>query len=350
MTLGVAILPEGLPEPEEVEVIEALHQPASFRLRFAVQIEDGDLALLTNPGLGPETELSILVPSGEGREVLVKGPVTGQLISLEEGGEGSRLDVLGADPSAAMDREDKAAIWSSQTDSGAVTAVLGTYGLNPDVSPTATMHTDQKHALVQRETDLAFVRRLARRNGYWFWISTDATTGLSTAHFKRPPVDAAPALELRINRSAETGANVESASIRWNTEAPVAATLTQLDLNTKSDIDGTTERSPLAGLADNALADLAPSPRRTHLAVPVDDAGDLGSRAEAVLIDGGWLVQAQVKARASVLGQVVRAHTVVTLSGAGSRHSGRYLVARVAHRIDADDHTMTIDLIRNGWN
>jgi hypothetical protein len=40
----------------------------------------------------------------------------------------------------------------------------------------------------------------------------------------------------------------------------------------------------------------------------------------------------------------------VTLTGAGSRHSGKYLVARVSHQIDATDHVMEAELIRNGWN
>jgi hypothetical protein len=52
----------------------------------------------------------------------------------------------------------------------------------------------------------------------------------------------------------------------------------------------------------------------------------------------------------SVLKKLVRAHTVAALSGVGKRHSGSYVVARVVHDIDAEDHVMTIDLIRNGWN
>jgi len=50
------------------------------------------------------------------------------------------------------------------------------------------------------------------------------------------------------------------------------------------------------------------------------------------------------------LKSVVRANTVVTLHGAGSRHSGTYLVSHVVHRIDDDDHWMDVTLVRNAWN
>ena len=51
----------------------------------------------------------------------------------------------------------------------------------------------------------------------------------------------------------------------------------------------------------------------------------------------------------STLGAPVRAHTVVELSGAGSLHSGRYLVAAVRHLIDPAGHRMTVELVRNAW-
>ena len=49
------------------------------------------------------------------------------------------------------------------------------------------------------------------------------------------------------------------------------------------------------------------------------------------------------------VGIPVRAHTLVNLRGAGSRHSGKYFVAGVRHVIDAAAHTMEITLVRNGW-
>ncbi|KAF0813715.1 hypothetical protein IGB42_02068 [Andreprevotia sp. IGB-42] len=352
MSLGAALCVNGIPDPTldlpaEVEVIESVLEPASFRLRYGIGIVDGDLGILADARFGPGTDLGVIVRAGDANAMLVRGPVIGHRASLVQGGTGSVVDVLGADQSITMARENKAVLWSDLTDSSAVLSVLGSYGFIPDVTTTTAMHAELKHALVQRETDLAFIYRLARRNGFWFWLSFDAITGLPTAHFKAPPTDAEPALELRINVAEP---NVDALSIEWNVERAVAASLSQLDLGSKQVIDGSRERSPLVGLAAQGLADVATEVRKQHLAVPVDDAGDLGARAEAALIDHGWFVQAQVTVKQSVLKNVLRAHSVVQLTGAGSRHSGHYLVARVVHKITPDDHVMTAELIRNGWN
>jgi hypothetical protein len=152
---------------------------------------------------------------------------------------------------------------------------------------------------------------------------------------------------LRIN---VPGPNIDSVSIHWNAERPVSSSLTQLDLNGLSDISGNSERSTISGLASNHLADIVSSKREMHLAVPVDDAGDLTARGNAALVDHGWFVNARLTARLSTLGDIVRAHTVVNLTGAGLRHSGKYLVSRVVHSINEEDHVMAVDLIRNAWN
>ena len=351
MSLGAAILPGGLPDPAmpvpgSVQVIEALDQPTTYRLRYEFSSADGDFPLLLDGHLEPESELAVMVMVDMVPQFLVSGPVIGQQIRIVNGGTGSALEVVGADRSAAMDREDKARVWNNVTDSLAVMAVLAEYQLVPDVSMTSTLHTEFTHSLVQRESDLRFVRRLARRNGFWFWI-TSLAPAVNVGHFKRFSPGGAPEAALAIN-AAET--NIDEVSIDWDSERPTSAPLKQISLSDKSVIDGTVTRSPLTGLASQGLADIAASPRSARIAVPVDDAGDLTARAEALLIDHGWFVRARVTARLSTLKTLVRAHTMVSLNGVGSRHSGTYVVSRVVHDIDPADHVMTIDLIRNGWN
>lgn len=351
MSLGAAVLQNGLPDPTlpipgSVQVVESLHRPTTYRLRYEFNSADGDFPLLVEDRLGPESELAVMVMVDTTPKFLVNGPVTRQEITVLNGGQGSTLDVIGGDPSIAMDREDKAKVWSNVTDSLAVTAVLADYKLAPDVTPTTTLHTELKHVLVQRETDLRFVRRLARRNGFWFWITSEAP-GIDVGHFKRPDFAGPPDVELKLNVGEP---NVDKVTLEWDTERPVQASLKQLNLSDKSVIDGSVRRSPLSGLAEKALADVITKCRQTHLVVPVDDAGDLTARAEAVLIDAGWFVSARVSVRLSVLKKLVRTHMLARLIGLGSRHSGTYVVSQVIHDIDPNEHLMTIDLARNGWN
>ena len=353
MTIGATVFPNGLPDlrmpvPNAIEVIEAVGKPSQYKLSYQFGIDNGNLSLLENAFLNPDSMLSVIIAGEPIPEILVNGPVVRQEISLLNQGEGSQVDVYGMDRSITLDRETKVVVRSPINDSTAVTEILTTHGIVPaDVSLTNTMHTELKHSLVQRETDLRFIRRLARRNGFWFWLS-DEVPGVTIGHFTSPPINQLPSADIRINLEGKN--DVDQLSISWNTERPVSADLNQLDINTLNDIQGSSARSSLTGLASNTLGDIVDGTRNIHLAVPVDDAGDLTARGDAVLVDSGWFVKVQLTLRKSVFKHVLRAHSVVNLRGAGTRHSGKYIVSRVVHRMNEDDHVMVVTLIRNGWN
>ena len=350
MGLGIAIAVSGLPDPELgeaawVEVYERMGETTTYRIRYDIDISEGDLPMLLDDRVGPGSDLSVIAPVDGRINCLVKGPVTGQQVHLKHGGTGSFIEVSGADTSITMDRETKTTLWSDLTDSAAVTTILGQYGYIPDVTSTSAGHFQLKHTLVQRDTDLQFVQRLARRNGFLFWITSNAL-GIETAHFKRPPVGGGADGELMINLEGNTIGEID---INWTTEAPTSVVADQLDLNDKSDIDGAVDKSPLRSLGKQALHEIASDTRSVHIAAPVDDAGDLQGRGEGALIEAGWFIRATCQTSVHALKALVRAHTLVNLRGAGSRFSGKYFVSGVRHTIDAVGHRMDVELVRNGW-
>lgn len=353
MPQGCEVLVNGAPDPTlqqpaRVEVTEAVGASTTFFLFYDFHIEEGDLPLLLEAKLCPEAVLALRVPDGDATAVLVRGPVTRQRISVATGGTGSVLEVIGADATVELAREYKVHVWPTTTDAAAIIEILGAAGLIPMVNlPSTVVHVETKNSLVQREPDLHLIRRLARRNGCWLWLEYDSLTTLPTVHVERPPVNAATAIHFYLNGDTR---NLDQAMIEWDVERVVTADAANRDVFGATDMDGSVERSPLSGLADKALADIVTNTRKARLSVPVDDAGDLLVRSEAALIEEGWFVRVTFSIAARVLKHVVRAHTVVELHGAGSRHSGKYLVSRVVHHIDDADHVMDVTLIRNGWN
>ena len=350
MGLGIAIAVDGTPNEELaeaawVEVYERAGEMTTYRIRYDIDISEGDFPMLVDERIGAGSELTVIAPLDGRNNCLVKGPVTGQQIHLEHGGACSFVEVSGCDTSIAMDRETQTVVWSDVTDSDAVTTVLGQYGYTPDVETTSAGHFETKHTLVQRDTDLRFVQRLARRNGYLFWITCDEQ-GIETAHFKRAPVEGDPAGDLVINLESN---NLEVIDITWDVERPTSVVAAQLNLNDKSDIDGAVNESPLASLGTQALKVIAADTRSIHLVAPADDAGDLQDRGEGVLIEAGWFIRATCKTTVNALNALVRAQTVINLRGAGTRFSGKYFVAGVRHTIDAAQHRMDVELSRNGW-
>jgi hypothetical protein len=351
MGSGVSIAVKGVTDPElvnavSIEVSERMGQATAYTLRYDLDISGGDIPLLTDSRLDQGSELSVMVSVDNTTYCLVKGPVFSHNIHIKHGGAGSTLDIRGADTSVKMDRESGSAIWTDLTDSDAVQSILAKYGYTPDVESTSAGHYEKKHTLIQRESDLSFVRRLARRNGFDFWISYDSF-GIETAHFKRPPLGESPSAQLVINLdSPGTGA----LDIEWDVEHPTSIEGKQLDLNTKADIDVTVQQSPQTLLGDLGLADITGDTRSVHLSAPADDSGDLRSRGEAAQIEADWFIHAGCQVKMADLGKLVRAHTVVEVRGAGSRHSGKYYVSSVKHKINPSDHIMEIELIRNSWN
>jgi hypothetical protein len=146
-----------------------------------------------------------------------------------------------------MDREFQSVAWADSTDSDAVSEIIGNYDMEGDITDTDSKHEEDKHTLVQRETDLRFIRRLARRNGFYFWITYDKDSETETAHFKRPELDEDPDVTLNINASIPT---IQVFDLSWNAENPTSVTGTQLNLNDKKDLSGDLDETPQSILGE----------------------------------------------------------------------------------------------------
>lgn len=350
MNSNIAIVLNGVTDSEltqasSVEVSEHAGQTSTFNLRYGLDILDGNLPYLIDNRLDAGSEISVLVSIDNSSHCLIKGPVHGHNIHIEHGGGGSSLDVRGSDTSIKMDRESQSVVWKDLTDSDAVQSIISKYGYTPDVETTSAGHYENKHSLIQRESDLSFIRRLARRNGFYFWITFDST-GIETAHFRRSQLGVSPATQLIINLDSPTLATLD---INWDVERPTSIKGLQLDLNAKSDINLLVQKTPQTILGDAGLIDITGDTRSVHLSAPANDAGDLQSRGEGALIEADWFIQAMCQTTVAKIGSIIRPYTIVELRGLGSRHSGKYFVSGVTHTIDAIEHKMYIQLMRNGW-
>src|SRR5215470_2766196 len=162
MGLGIAITIDGAADTELsdaawVEVHQRMGEVTKYRVRYDMDIEDGDFPGLIDSRIDAGSELAVVAPLAGKNNYLVKGPVTGQRIFYQHGGGGSYLEVEGADTSIKMARESQAVVWSDLTDSDAVSQIVGGYGYSADVDSTQASHSEEKHTLVQRASDFDFV-------------------------------------------------------------------------------------------------------------------------------------------------------------------------------------------------
>jgi phage protein D len=348
MATGYVIQVDGssdsaLAAADPVEVYERLGEPTRFQLTAAAE-----LSLLSNDSIGPDAEVTVFVHDGDDIACLVKGPIISHRVQLRHN-DTNILLAIGADNSIKLDRENKAAVYSSTTDSDAVQTVLQSAGFTTvDADTTSAQYSDTTHALVQRESDLQFIRRLARNNGFLFWVSCDSTGETETASFKRPPLDGDGEIDLVINLS-DPAPNLSELSIEGDTERPTTGEVMQQDFINKSALTASVTASPLTALGTTPLASIATDTRTVHVYTPADDQAAVQARLEGAIIEHAFFLVARGSTTAAALGRVLRAHTVVNLLGAGSRYSGKWLCSAVTHTITATEHRMDFELIRESW-
>ena len=330
-----------------VEVYEKIDQPTTYKIRFMVDICNEDIAKSLENNTDPESVLGVLVESQEKLHCLVSGPVSKQEAFLEQGGAGSWLEVEGTDTSQLMDKT-PLNLNHTGNDSDIVSGIISPkYVRDPDVDDTPeSTHEEDKHALVQKETDLAFVRRLAQRNGFHFWITYDKD-GNATGHFKPRNLQGEPVAELLVNRPKY---NIENLQIKWDTNRPTQTEGKQIDQNSKEIIKSKVSLDDFDTLGSKGLdAVMKNAGSSMQIAPPSDDGGTMNSRGKAVLMVSFWFINATCKANLNRICKLVRVHTIVNVQGVGSRHSGKYYVTGVRHTIDATAHVMDIEMARNAW-
>jgi len=335
-----------------LEVEENADLPGAIQFRVPVSATDGgDLSYVNDARFAPFAHIAVVATPGGGQpQCLFDGYVLSHKLHLETGATGSSLQVWGQDASWLMNLDEKTREWTDVTDADVANAVFGDYGVTPspdnseDDSPA---HTEDGHSLMQRATDIQFLRSLARRAGKLCRVTCADRPGQYTGYFAKPKLDGEPVATLML--SDPVSWNITALDIEWEVTRPTAVAARQA-LFSAADEDGAsadTDDSGLSLLGQRGLADFSGKAMKVMLTAPVDEGGELGIRARALLREAGWFVRCEGEADVARLNAILRAGTVVQISGVGALHSGKYYVWSVRHSITAESHTMRFVLFRN---
>jgi len=335
-----------------LEIEENAELPGALQLQVPVDATaGGDLSYVSDARFAPYANIAVVVtPDGGAPECVFDGYVLSHKLHLETGTTGSTLRVWGQDASWLMNLEEKAREWVNVTDADVANTIFGEYGITPAPDNTdddSPAHTEDGHSLMQRGTDIQFLRTLARRNGKLCRVACADQPGQRTGHFVTPKVSGDPVATLVLNDPVSW--NVSSLDLEWDITRPsaVAARQALFTDDTPEGVDGSTSDSGLPPLDAQSLADFTGRPMTAMLAAPVDDTGELALRARSLLREAGWFVRCEGEADVSHLNAILRAASVVQLTGLGALHSGNYFVWSVRHSITAESHRMKFVLVRN---
>ena len=374
---GQAAAPDFYNAVAKLEVEENMDLPGAVQINLPVsRSQSGDLTYVSESTLQPMVNVAVVInpPSGgvasgpagdaaasvggalggttggSGPQCIFDGYILSQKLHVESGTTNSTLTVWGQDASWLMNLSENVKEWVDVTDADAANEIFGDYGITPDDSNTdddSPSHTEDGHTLMQRASDIQFLRNLARRNGKICRIACADRPGERTGYFSSPNLQGDPVATLSI--TDPTTWTVNSLDVEWDVSRP-SSVIARQALFTDSDEDGAnsdTSDSGLPLLSDQGLADFSSKPMTVLLTAPVDDAGELTLRAQSLLREAGWFVRCEGESDLARLGTVLRVGSVVQLDGAGALHSGKYLVWSVRHTIGPVDHTMKFVLVRN---
>jgi phage protein D len=335
-----------------LEVEENADLPGAIQIMLPVsRTNEGDLTQVNSDLFKPLSNLALVV-GVEGRrdECIFDGYVLTHKLHLETGETGSNLTVWGQDASWLMNLEEKTREWVDISDASVANTIFKSYGIDTAAGNTeddSPAHTEDGYTLMQRASDIQFLRNLARRNGKLCRVACTSKPGKRTGYFAKPKLDGNPVVTLKPNES-ETW-NVRALDFSWDVSRPNTVKASQALFNdTNPDgVSADLQDSGLKLLGDRSLLDFAGKPMTVLLTAPVDSAGELRLRAQSLLRESGWFVRCEGEADVSRLKTILRVNTIVQIEGVGSLNSGKYYVWSVRHTITADAHKMKFVLVRN---
>lgn len=348
-TLLIAEVPAPAPLVEAVEeiTIESTIEEASvLRVRFGItKSVIGEWSILDLDPFRPLLPLSVRIQQGLGPpEAVINGFVTEHHVTYSDDPGGSSLEVTAMDASFMMNLTEKVMPWPNMPDGAIAAAIFGQNALIPEVDPTAPVVVEPEGMTIQRGTDIRFLRRLARRNGFDCYVQPEPLSGLDIGHFGRRQLIGLPQAALSVSFGGDT--NVRDFSVRYELAKPTMALAMQLDTTTKTPQPSLAPASllPPLGLEPTLLRELPPSlvrPTGTGLT----HAADLQQAAQATVDRSTWAVVAQGTVGSDV--GVLRPGGLVAIRGAGRLYNGNWFITRVRHTISAGRYEQRFEAQRN---
>ena len=280
----------------------------------------------------------------EGPELLLEGYVTEVRPRFAPNRTQCTLEVRGMDASVLMDRTELLKAWPGKKDSDIAREILTGYVSAASVTDTAVVHEETLSTVIQRETDLQFLQRLALRNGF-VCVMEDGE-----AYFGPVPVREEPQPVLAAHFGAET--TLSTFAVTADALRPAQVAMYQIDRLNKEVLSTAAESSSDDALGRLRADDLLPSGVDPARVVVAGNATTGQPEMEALCTglyrEGTWFVTAEGEVRGNDYNHVLRPRRFVTVKGVGDTYSGVYYVAAVRHRFSPGGYVQSFRAQRDG--
>lgn len=322
-----------------------------FRLHLSLWRQTAGTWLhLDDERLSAFTEVTLSARlANQAEEELLSGYITQVNPHFDVDPNGCTLELVGMDKSVLLDRVEKLQAWPNQKDSDIATQIFNQYGLTPQVTDTQVIHDEAVSTIIQRETDMQFLTRLARRNGLECFVEGD------NGYFQAPNLNSTPQPILAAYFAEQT--NVDQITLEMNALRPVPGVgLFQVNLFDGKQVlkvESTTaqrHQQPALGKTEPqqlAKADVKPSQLYLSREVTTGQP-EMEALCQSLFHQAEWFVTGEGTLNTSRYGHVLKPRQLVTIKGIGETYSGVYYVTAVTHTFTREGYTQTFRVKRNG--
>lgn len=359
LTLLIGPLP--VPVPAPLPLVEALQSVqvnsgrdrTGFQLKFTLSKTSLiQLALLPAGFFDPMITRVVVIVTFLGLpQVICDGVVTRHEMSPSNEPGQSTLTLTGEDLSVLMDVIEMKLPYPALPDAAKIGAILSKYaafGITPIVVPplvdTVKSPTDGFES--QTGTDLSYIKGLASRCGYTFYVEPGPAPLTSIAYFGPDVRIPIPQPALSVNMDWAT--NVESLSFSLDGLSKNITVITILDPITKKipipiPLPNIDVFKPPLGLRLTPPAKIKFSDDMANL--PPDEAA---KRAFGLLREGADAISGNGSLSVPRYGSILRARLLVGVRGAGISYDGLYYVESVTHNLKRGEYKQNFSLSRDG--
>ncbi|MDT5294745.1 MAG: hypothetical protein QOJ76_1625, partial [Acidobacteriota bacterium] len=240
-------------------------------------------------------------------------------------------------------------------------AVLGKYmafGVLPYIIPTLKtfIREPTDGAWQQMETDRKYLQKLAANNGYVFYIQPGPASLTNTAYWGPPPRTGVPQKALTVNMGPST--NVESINFSYDALAVSGVYGVIQDPETNEDVPLLIETSTRIPLSSGPAIETQTMMKHSLFNSAVQD--NDGYQRDIIFLEAfataqsitdqstDNVVTAEGELDALSYGDLLMAHGLVGLRGAGYSYDGTWYVKSVTHNINSSQYKQKFTLAREG--
>jgi hypothetical protein len=355
-TVAVPAPPTVMEALSSLEVSHSDDRQSGFQISFTIgrsgPLDMLDYPLVANPLLRPFNRVVIIVTFNAIPRVLMDGIITHQQMAPSDKPGASTLTITGEDVSVMMDREEKSVQHPAQDETLIALKLIASYaqyGLIPMVIPPLVIDPPIpiERVPVQQATDLQYLRQMAERHAYVFYIKPGPAPLTNIAYWGPPERFGLPQRALTINMGQAT--NVESFSVSNNALEPTLVSGKVQDRTTNQAVPVQTFASlrlPLSAMP--AWFVNQPNLRRRQFRDSGLNAIQAQGRAQGMTDASVDAVVAEGQLDAMRYGTPLQARGLVGVRGAGYLHDGIWYVKRVTHQIKKETYKQKFTLTRDG--